>query len=128
MICGYGVHLQWSTEDDAYVATCPEFPGLSGVHADAHEALVELQEAMAMAIEVLEEDREPLPTPRVREAFSGQLRLRIPKSLHRLAAERAAFEEVSLNTLLVSLIAGALGARVADQRSAHDRRAFRRSG
>ena len=118
MILGYGVQLQWSNEDEVYVATCPEFPGLSGVHANAHEALAELREALEMAIHVLEEDGEPLPAPRPREEFSGQLRLRLPRSLHRAAVERAAYEDVSLNTLLVGCIAGALGEKAAERRLA----------
>jgi len=68
---------------------------------NAFEAPAELRDALEMAIHVLEEDGEPLPAPRPREEFSGQIRLRIPQSLHRAAVERAAYEHLSLNTLLV---------------------------
>jgi predicted HicB family RNase H-like nuclease len=108
VIRGYSVQIQWSDEDNAYIATCQEFPSLSGVSEDAESAVSELKEALAMAIEVMEEDGDQLPSPRVREEFSGQLRVRLPRSLHRLAATEADLEGVSLNTLLVQLISDGL--------------------
>lgn len=114
MIRGYGARLQWSEIDDAYVATCPEFPGLVGVDADAAEALAELREALEMAVEVLEEDGAALPEPRTVVEHSGQFRLRVAKSLHARLAELAADEGVSLNSFVSSVLAHAAG--VADGR------------
>ena len=105
----YSVRLDWSVEDDAYVATSPEFPGLTGVAANADDALRELREALEMAIEVLEEDGDTLPLPRCAEEYSGQFRLRVSKSLHRRLVARAEEEGVSLNAYAFGALAHAVG-------------------
>lgn len=109
MIRGFGVKLEWSDVDAAYIATCPEFPGLTGVSSEAEAALLELREAMEMAIEVLEEDGIPLPERHTRVEHSGQFRLRIARSLHAALAERAETEGVSLNAFASMVLAGAVG-------------------
>jgi antitoxin HicB len=111
MLRHYSASLGWSDEDAAYVATCPEFPGLSGVGASAEEALGELREAMEMAFDTYREEGWELPSPRSVPAYSGQLRLRMPKSLHASLASEAEADGVSLNTLAVSLLASGLGQR-----------------
>ena len=40
--------------------------------------------------------------------YSGQFRVRLPKELHAALADRAQQEHVSLNTLIVALLAGAV--------------------
>lgn len=117
MIRGYGLKVQWSKEDDAYVATSPEFPSLSGVNADPEKAIAELREALEMAIEICEEDGVLLPARQAMEEHSGQFRVRLPRSLHRRAVERAEYEGVSLNTLVVSCLSSELGCGEAERRS-----------
>lgn len=43
--------------------------------------------------------------------FSGNIRLRLPEDLHRALAELAEAEGVSLNTMMVSLLAEGVGRR-----------------
>jgi predicted HicB family RNase H-like nuclease len=50
----------------------------------------------------------PTPEP-ITGDFSGQLRIRIPKSLHRTLAERAKEERVSLNQYISYQLARAEG-------------------
>ena len=53
-----------------------------------------------------------MPTSRrAQTRFSGQLRLRLPRSLHKRIAEMAAHDGVSQNTMLVALIALGAGLR-----------------
>ncbi len=47
--------------------------------------------------------------------YSGQLRLRMPASLHRELARQASLEGVSLNTYLLCLISQGYGARAVSQ-------------
>jgi predicted RNase H-like HicB family nuclease len=110
----YSASLVWSDEDSAYVATSTEFPGLSGVSERGEEALAELSEAIQMAIEAMAAEHHPLPEPRRLAEYSGQIRLRMPTTLHRLAVERAESEGVSLNTILINLISFGLGQRMAE--------------
>jgi hypothetical protein len=49
-------------------------------------------------------------------ANSGQIRVRMPNALHEQLAETAAKEGVSLNTLIVTLLAGGIGFKVAKTR------------
>ena len=48
-------------------------------------------------------------------AFSGQFRVRLPVALHEALAIEAERQGVSLNTLVVSLLAGGIGFRVDDK-------------
>jgi predicted RNase H-like HicB family nuclease len=60
----YSVNIIWSDEDEAFLATIPEFPGLSAF-GDTHEEAI--QEALLAAqgmIEVLREDNEKIPEPK----------------------------------------------------------------
>ena len=50
----------------------------------------------------------PFPEPTAIKEYSGQLRLRLPRSLHGHLAARAATEGVSINTLIVAAVAAAL--------------------
>lgn len=105
----YSFSVVWSGEDAAYVATSPEFPGLSGVNPSAEEAIGELREAIEMALEDLADERMEPPVPLALVEHSGQFRLRVPKWMHAELAKRALQDEVSLNTYAISLIASGLG-------------------
>jgi predicted RNase H-like HicB family nuclease len=70
----YSFNVQWSDEDDAYVATVPEFPGLSAFGDTPDEAIVEAQTALEGFIEVYEEDGCPLPKPLICAAATGSRR------------------------------------------------------
>ena len=50
----------------------------------------------------------PVPAEEAEEEYSGRFVLRIPKFLHRMLAERAERENVSLNSLINSLLTLAL--------------------
>jgi len=96
--------IQWSEEDEAYVAVVPELPGLSALGSSPEEAAKELAIAKEAFLEVLVEDGEEIPKPEVLKPFSGQTRLRLPKSLHAALANQARKEEISLNTYIVQLL------------------------
>lgn len=50
------------------------------------------------------EDGTPIPEPSNLEDYSGQFKLRLPKSLHRLLAQRSSEEGVSMNQYCVYLL------------------------
>lgn len=84
------------------------------------EALGELDTVRRVLIEDMFNRGERIPTPPpLEEDFSGNPGVRMPKNLHRLAAQRAREEGVSLNQYLNSLIALGMGgdiARAAEKR------------
>lgn len=112
----YGFRILWSDEDEGYIATCPEFPGLSAFGETQEEALAEGLVAQQLFIADMQERGEGLPSPLIASEFSGQTRLRLPKSLHRIAAELAAADGVSLNQFMVEAISERVGATKGSER------------
>lgn len=100
----YSVVVQWSDEDEGYIAIVPELKGLSAFGATPEEALKELNVAKELYLEVFEEDGCALPDPEKLVSFSGQIRLRLPKSLHAELSRSAKNEGISLNTKIVNLL------------------------
>lgn len=109
MNSNYSFNVFWSDKDGVYFAVSPEFPTLSAFGDSPEEALAELQPIIEIAVEGYQEKGWPLPVPRAHIEHSGQLRLRLPKSLHAAAAKQAELEEVSLNTWILATIAEKLG-------------------
>src|SRR5438552_17341139 len=108
-IARYSVVVSWSEEDGEYMATSPEWPELSWLAPSEPDAISGLRRVIRDAIEVLTDDGSPIPAPRPQPAYSGQLRLRMPKSLHQAMAARADQEGVSLNTLALTYISRGVG-------------------
>jgi predicted RNase H-like HicB family nuclease len=105
----YSFQVVWSDDDEGFVATCPDFKGVSGIGKTAQEALVEAQTALGAMIETFEEEKWALPEPVSLVSHSGQFRLRVPRGLHARLANAAATEGVSLNTYSVALLSAGLG-------------------
>lgn len=101
----YSISLVWSDEDEGYIATSQEFPGLSAFADNAEEAVEEAKIAIKMFIDDMKESGEELPKPRINKQYSGQFRLRLMKSLHKNLAIEAELENVSLNTYILGLLA-----------------------
>jgi len=100
----YSINIIWSDEDEGYIATIPEFPGLSAFGDTPEEAIEEANIALAGFIEVFKEDGCKIPEPQTLNTFSGQTRLRLPKSLHSKLSQQANREGVSFNTYMVQLL------------------------
>ena len=106
----YSMQLFWSEEDGEYVALIPEFPYLSALAKKPDRAVREAVMVAEAFLEDMAEVGETPPEPQVLSSFSGQIRLRMPRTLHQRLAGRARMEDVSLNTLIVSLLAEGIGA------------------
>ncbi|HSG09518.1 MAG TPA: toxin-antitoxin system HicB family antitoxin [Longimicrobiales bacterium] len=112
----YSADVRWSDEDEAYVAVCPELGGLSTLGDTRQAAVEELEAAAALAAETYEAEGWPLPEPAVHHSFSGQFRVRLPRSLHAWLVREAQREGVSLNTFVIARLAEARGANAAPER------------
>jgi antitoxin HicB len=99
--------------DGGYVADYPDLPGCVTVGETLEEIAMMAEDARETWITGVFKAGKPIPLPHSNAAFSGQFRLRLPKTLHRKLSERADSEGVSLNTLAATLIAEGLGARSA---------------
>ena len=93
----YSFNIVWSEEDEEYLATCSSFPGLSAFGKTEEQALHEAKIALELFIESYKERGIRLPKPPRNQTYSGQLSLRLSKSLHERAARMALNDGVSLN-------------------------------
>jgi predicted RNase H-like HicB family nuclease len=100
----YSINLTWSEEDSCYVATVAEFPDLSAFGESPEDAVEEAKTAVEGFLKVYVEDGCPVPRPKTLKTFSGQTRLRLPKSLHSTLHQEADREGVSLNTYIINLL------------------------
>ena len=100
---------QWDDGRGPYwVARIAELPHCL-IHADTpEEAIREIQEVKLDWIKSNLERGLPVPEPRPRE-FSGQIRLRISPSLHKLLVDRAETEGISLNQYMATVLAVSVG-------------------
>src|ERR1700722_16701509 len=92
-----------------YVATIQEFPGLVAEGDSADEALRNLESAAIAWIETSLETGRTIPDPVELGGYSGKIALRIPRGLHKRAAEMASAEGTSLNQWLSTAISHYLG-------------------
>ena len=90
----YAISIKWSDEDTSFVATIPGVEALSALGATREEALSELYIAADAYFEALGEAGKPLPLPVKVNPYSGQLRLRMPKSLHAALSAEAEDENI----------------------------------
>ena len=98
----HSVMINWSEQDQVFIATVPEIENLNAFGSTPEEALRELEVAKELILKVMEEDGESIPLPSTYASSSGQLRVRMPKTLHASVAAEAYMEGISLNTYIVS--------------------------
>ena len=90
-----------------WLATVPALPGCMGDGESREEALADVQNAIIEWQAAARELGRDIPAP----SSLGQWRQRVPRSLHEKLKMRAAQEGVSLNALVTSVLAEALGKR-----------------
>lgn len=105
---GYSVRLSQLSEGDGggWIATVPELRGCLADGETPDEAYEELKEVLSFWLEVAKEKGKNVPEPTAYKEpdYSGKTMLRMPKNLHRILAEQADYEGVSLNQYMVSLL------------------------
>jgi antitoxin HicB len=95
--------VQWSEEDACYVVTIPAWQNARTHGTTLEEAVHNAQEVLRLLIASARRHREVMPEPERR--YSGNLRLRLPVSLHGRLAREAEREGVSLNQWIVTRLA-----------------------
>ena len=97
-------------EGGGWLASFPDLPGCMGDGATPEAAIADAYEAAAAWLAVAQAQGDAIPQPGA-GGESGRFVARLPKSLHTRLVARAEQEGVSMNTLVVSLIAQGVGAR-----------------
>lgn len=103
-------------EGGGYLAEFPDLPGCIADGETVEEALHQAEDALKAWLASAKEFGDEIPEPSVATNFSGQWRIRLPKSLHAALALRAKHEGVSLNTLAATILAQGMGQKVRAKR------------
>lgn len=91
--------------EGGYVIEFPDLPGCMTQVERIDEIGSAAEEIRTLWIETEYEEGEDIPLPSYREQYSGKFNLRLPRSLHRILAEEAEREGVSLNQYVGQLLA-----------------------
>ena len=104
-------------EGEGYLVEYPDVPGCVADGPTPEAAIADSRQALRGCLDLLKEMGRPIPKPGSATAASGQWRQRVPRSLHARLAAQAAHEGVSLNTLVMMMIAEGMGRREAAGRT-----------
>lgn len=96
-VAQYRYSVQWSPEDQEFVATVLEFPSLSWLDEDQFEALRGIERLVSDVIDELTQSGDPVPEPIATQKFSGHLNFRVPPELNSKLAVEAPNHGVPLN-------------------------------
>lgn len=100
----YRVEVLPDQDEGGYALRCPELPGCVTCAETLEEGFRMLEDAKRGWLTACLEDGVPIPEPGSTEEFSGQFKLRLPKSLHWRLAQRSREEGVSMNQYCVYLL------------------------
>ena len=101
----YKVEIVPDMEEGGYTAYCPDLPGCITCSETMDGIIENIIEAKKCWFEAALKDGFKIPDPSQNlEEYSGQFKLRIPKSLHKTLAENAKKEGVSMNQYCVYLL------------------------
>ena len=97
-------------ETGTYAAEILEFPGCVAQGDTPEDAYRNLEEATKGWIQAALDLDQDIPDPAMNQGYGGRIALRLPRGLHRRAAQMAEREGTSLNQFLVAAIAERVGA------------------
>lgn len=100
----YRMEIVPDTYEGGFVASYPELPGCITCGETIAEAVSNAQDAKQSWIEASLEAGDNIPEPETIEDYSGQFKLRIPKSLHKQLAEKSKREGISMNQYCLYLL------------------------
>ena len=100
----YKLEIVPDMDEGGFVARYPELPGCITVGDTLESVVKNLNDAKIEWITVALEDGNTIPEPSTYDDYSGQFKLRLPKSLHKLLADQSKEEGVSMNQYCVYLL------------------------
>lgn len=100
----YRMEFTPDKDEGGFVVSFPDLPGCMSMGETLEEAYNNALDAKHAWIEAALEDGVVINEPDCIENYSGQFKLRIPKSLHRSLAEHSKREGISMNQYCLYLL------------------------
>lgn len=100
----YKIEIVKDNEFNSYVALCPELKGCITTGETEYEALKNLEDAKRVWLEDALKSDSNVPEPEAMRKYSGEFKLRMPKSLHKKLAEHSRDEGISMNQYCIMLL------------------------
>lgn len=104
MAMPYRMEIVEDREEGGFVVSYPDLPGCITCGETIESAVANASDAKRVWIEAALEGGIPIQEPDSLEDYSGQFKLRIPRSLHRSLAEHSKREGISMNQYCVYLL------------------------
>lgn len=100
----YRIEVIKDKEEGGYALSCPELRGCITCADTLEKGFEMIEDAKKCWFEACIEDGIAIPEPSTINEYSGQFKLRIPKSLHKTLTERSRQEGISMNQYCVYLL------------------------
>ena len=100
----YKLEILPDSDESGFVASYPELPGCISCGETIESAIVNIEDAKREWLRAAIESNIQIYEPGNADVYSGQFKLRIPKSLHKKLAEDSKKEGVSMNQYCVYLL------------------------
>lgn len=104
MKMSYRMEIVEDKEEGGFVVSFPDFPGCITCGETLESAIANVADAKKAWIEAALEEGIEIPEPNSLQEYSGQFKLRMPRSLHRSLAEHSQREGISMNQYCVYLL------------------------
>ena len=104
MAMSYRMEIVEDKEEGGFVVSYPDLPGCITCGETVESEVAKALDAKKAWIEAALEDGMEIHEPDNLDYYSGQFKLRIPRSLHRLLAEHSKREGISMNQYCVYLL------------------------
>ena len=104
MALPYKMEIVEDKEEGGFIVSFPDLPGCITCGETVESAVANAMDAKKAWLEAAMEEGITIHEPDSIEDYSGQFKLRIPKSLHRLLAEHSKKEGISMNQYCLYLL------------------------
>lgn len=101
----YRMEIVPDTVEGGFAVRFPELPGCLTCGDSLEEAVRNAEDCKREWLAAALEDEIDIPVPVSEDEYSGQFKLRIPKSLHKSLAEHSKAEGISMNQYCLYLLA-----------------------
>lgn len=100
----YKIELYPDIEEGGYAVACPELPGCLSCGETIEDAIESIEDAKRAWFDAALEEGYAIPEPSKIDDYSGQFKIRMPKSLHKKLAEQSKAEGISMNQYCIYLL------------------------